>query len=458
MNYLLIDPQIKNADYDFPNIRLTTCEAVLKERYNIEILEFFYEKEIDKLTLDQFKKYKYDLFYKELFFKINNVQIVYIECEYGFLNDCIEISKIIKKINNNIIIVVGGIFINYLYNGNILYEVSKFTKYIDYYFVGDYIYLLNNIEIIKKNKKIYYKNFELKQNTLKVSWEKFNLKSYKNLMVPVFFSNGCRYNKCMFCDENLIWGNRKYIYRDVEHVLTELKYYFEKYKITNFYFWDSSIVSHPDFKILCKKLSNFDIEIKWVGLSRIDELNEEKVKMLKDSNCQTIELGLEALDDHTLKNIKKGISIKDIYKTVELLKKYKINVEGSFIIGIPGDNKKIINQRITLASNLDLNYYRWHNYQIPSISLKLKNIIFEYQEFLNLDLNIPNHLIRESINDNIGYFDMHIADKTFFYKLTRFPKLKIGYLSVQEIIELTYSAIEKTNISRKNKALHSPFM
>ncbi|MBM7558990.1 B12-binding domain-containing radical SAM protein [Marinitoga litoralis] len=457
MNYLLIDPKIKNSDFDFPNIKLTTCEAVLKEKHNIEILEFFYEKEMNNLNLDQFKKYKYDLFYEKLLLKINNKHIVYIDCEYGLLNDCIMLSKIIKKLNNNIIIVVGGFFINYLCNGNILHEISKYIKYIDYYFVGDYISLLDNINKIDKNKKILCKDYEFKKNILKVSWEKFNLEKYNNIIVPVFFSKGCKYSKCIFCDENLIWGNKKYIERDFEYVINELKYTFEKYKINNFYFWDSSILSHPNFKLLCQKLSKSSIKFKWVGLSRVDEINEEKAKMLKEANCQTIELGLEALDNYTLNNIKKGISINKIYKTVELLKKYNIKIEGSFVIGFPGDNIKIINKRIDTASTLDLDYYRWHNYQIPSNLLKY--YFFEYEEFINLDLNIPNQLIQESIyNNKVGYFDMHLADKTYSYQLYKFPQLKIGKLNIQEIIQLTYLAIEKTNISKKNKALHSPFI
>jgi radical SAM superfamily enzyme YgiQ (UPF0313 family) len=54
---------------------------------------------------------------------------------------------------------------------------------------------------------------------------------------------------------------------------------------------------------------------------------------LRDANCGFVDLGVESFNDDILKYIKKGITTEQIYRGIELLKKYKVPVKLNILIG-----------------------------------------------------------------------------------------------------------------------------
>lgn len=82
-----------------------------------------------------------------------------------------------------------------------------------------------------------------------------------------------------------------------------------------------------------------DIGIRFI-YSRVNHINHETVKKLKDLNTYEVFLGIESGDQKILKNTIKGNSLNQQRKAIDLLEQNDINVALGFVIGLPGENEK----------------------------------------------------------------------------------------------------------------------
>ena len=434
-NVLLIDPFCKNPKYESPNAKLGYTSAVLEEQgYTTEILDFL---------IDDLEKLK-EKFFHNIEIEAKRYSYVYINCEYGLLKTCIDIAKRLKE--NTVI--VGGTFINYLYAARQLN--IKSLKHIDIISLGDPEKdLLNIIEnnnyIIESDAKVKIYNSGVIEDLDSIpfpNWSKFDLSKYDGKLYLVA-SKSCSYNRCKFCDERLIWGN-KFRFRKYEKIVEEIKNNITKYGINEFFFWDASIIAYPYIKNLCNKIIEEKIKCKWTALIRADEVTNELAKLMKEAGCYSIEIGIESLNDDILISMNKGENVNTIIKAIEILKNNDIKVEGSFLIGYYEDTKDSILKTIEKSKLLNLDFYRWHNLELAAgYLLKNPNIIDTKWE--EIDVNFPNQLLSKKIINQTGaYFDMHIVAKMGKSIPEVYPNVKIGNLTLEEIHDLTRKAINET--------------
>lgn len=443
---LLVDPFCKNPKYESPNAKLGYTSAILEKKgYETKILDFLIS-EIENINEQQFLKSK-EIFYEEILKISKEYKYVYINCEYGLLKTCMDIAKMLSE---NVVI-VGGTFTNYLYAAKQL-ELNK-LKGIDYISLGDpemdvinivegnmefIIEKFNNNNVITYNSGMIDKLDEIPYP----NWGKYDLSKYDGKLYLVA-SKSCSYNKCKFCDEKLIWGNRFRI-RNYRNIIDEIKYDIKNFKINQFFFWDASITAYPYLQELCNGIINEKIDCKWTALIRADEITEELAELMKKAGCYSIEIGIESLNNEILEAMNKGENVDTILKAIKILKSKDIIVEGSFLIGYYEDNEKSILETIEKAKTLEIDFYRWHNLELAAEYLKQNpNIIKSNWE--ELDLNYPNQFLSEKIIGNIGgYFDMHIVSKMDNKIPKEYPNIKIGHLTLENIHRLTRKAIEET--------------
>ncbi|MFC1982942.1 radical SAM protein, partial [Chloroflexota bacterium] len=68
------------------------------------------------------------------------------------------------------------------------------------------------------------------------------------------------------------------------------------------------------------------------------KMSESEIDMLLKAGLKSIYVGIESGSQDILRLINKEIEIDDIYKTLQCLSKYDINIELSYMLGLPGDN------------------------------------------------------------------------------------------------------------------------
>ena len=91
----------------------------------------------------------------------------------------------------------------------------------------------------------------------------------------------------------------------------------------------------------------------WGCEARVDAVTEPIARMLGESNCRYVDLGVESFDDDILKYIKKGITVSDIYKAINLLAKYDVPVKLNILIGsCPLETRQTVKHTLSEAKKL----------------------------------------------------------------------------------------------------------
>ena len=174
----------------------------------------------------------------------------------------------------------------------------------------------------------------------------------KNNFVQIMSSRGCPFS-CSFCPSSVHWG-RCMIQRSAENVFKELKYVLNKFpKVNRVLFLDDEFICDNQRVInLCKMIIDDKLDITWHCLGRVSSINEELISWMKRAGCREILFGIESGSQRILDNIGKKVRIEQIINSVELCKKYQINIGYLTIIGLPGENSASVNESIRLAKKL----------------------------------------------------------------------------------------------------------
>lgn len=104
---------------------------------------------------------------------------------------------------------------------------------------------------------------------------------------------------------------------------------------------------------ICKIMRKHDM--LWGCQARVDAITEPIAKMLGESGCRYVDLGIESFNPAILEYIKKGITPDDIRRSVKLLKKYGVPVKLNVLIGSsPLETRETVMETLREAKKLDV--------------------------------------------------------------------------------------------------------
>jgi len=165
--------------------------------------------------------------------------------------------------------------------------------------------------------------------------------------MPFLASRGCPY-QCTFCSNPQMWTTR-YILRDVDDVIAEIKSHVERYDITALQFYDLTAIMKKRWTLdFCNKLLENGIDIHWSLPSgtRSEALDAETLSMLKRTGCNYLVYAPESGSPETLAKIKKRIDLGDLTRSVLEANRQGIVVRTNLIIGFPDETRWQIFQTI----------------------------------------------------------------------------------------------------------------
>jgi radical SAM superfamily enzyme YgiQ (UPF0313 family) len=163
---------------------------------------------------------------------------------------------------------------------------------------------------------------------------------------------GCPFS-CIYCTYPVIEG-KKFILRDPIEIVDEMAYLKEKYGVTYFAFVDSILnIPLKHATALCHELVRRDLKIRWTGFLNPQFLDKTYVELAKLSGCSGVELGVDALDDTMLENLKKGFTVGHVEKATKLLMDAGINVCFCLIFAGPGENQRTITETFRWLEKLN---------------------------------------------------------------------------------------------------------
>ena len=169
----------------------------------------------------------------------------------------------------------------------------------------------------------------------------------KQYTIPIFIPHkGCP-NSCIFCNQKKISGQIKNVdLSDVDNIIkTYLSYYKDLSKKIEIAFFGGSFTGidinlQIDYLKVAKKYID-NGEVNSIRLStRPDYISEEILVMLKEYGVDTIELGVQSMDDKILSIAKRGHTSQDVIRASKLIKKYNIRLGHQIMIGLPNSTMK----------------------------------------------------------------------------------------------------------------------
>ncbi len=155
-----------------------------------------------------------------------------------------------------------------------------------------------------------------------------------NVFFPIEGGRGCPY-KCTFCTTSSFWSN-SYRKKPVNVIIDEMIELQNKYNVDNFdIVHDNFTVDRSYVTEFCNKIIDNKLEFSWGCSSRIDSLDYDMIKLMKEANCTKIFFGIESASKRVQALINKNLNIKKIFETVEYIKEFEIDMALSFIYCLP---------------------------------------------------------------------------------------------------------------------------
>ena len=167
----------------------------------------------------------------------------------------------------------------------------------------------------------------------------------------IFSSRGCP-NQCIFCGGPKIMG-RRYRRRSAQNIIQELIYLKNNFGATQFDFQDDSVTVFKDsLREMCQEIIKQNLNITWMCNSRVDILDMDALLLMKKAGCVRIDLGVESGDGQVLKRIKKGITIEQVRKSHQMAKEAGIMINSFAMVGNLGEDFSGVKKTAELMKEL----------------------------------------------------------------------------------------------------------
>ena len=367
-----------------------------------------------------------------------------------------ELVRALKKTYPNIPIIAGGPGVTF--SCNIFLKNTK----TDYCVLGEgdvtLKELLHNLEDPQEVAGIAYKKagtivYTKKREQIKdldsLPWpdrDFFDIERYilneKNMRSrslglrssDIIAGRGCPYN-CTFCSKTFS-GMRL---RSIEEIKKELVYLKKNYALDVVGFSDElTIISKKRTLELCSIMK--EVALKWRCQCRINVVDEEMLRGMKEAGCTRIGYGVEAYSQKILDRMKKHIKVETIVPIIDMTKRIGIEPIVQYMYGFPGEDESSIENTVEFFNKIDHPYSAFTTTLLPGTELykeALKAGIIKDEEAYLSKLTGGYNLLEPLINMT------DFTDKEFIAKkLNLMKRVNRNYYKRHPIIFLKHTMKE----------------
>ncbi|MBU3912755.1 MAG: B12-binding domain-containing radical SAM protein [Nanoarchaeota archaeon] len=287
----------------------------------------------------------------------------------SYYQEAIDFAKIIKS-KKSVKIIIGGPHITTL--------PESFNKIFDFGILGEgEETIVELIDALKMNKNlgeikglVYYKKDKLIENkeralspdldsVHKINYNFLNKRYFEKKFIPeignfgvslgMMTSVGCPFN-CRFCSIKACW--RTIRFRKISSVVEEIKDLYYRYGVRHIDFFDDLFsINKVRLTELYEKLKKEELlnKLTFSCQGRANMIDDEMCKILKKLNIKAITFGFESGSDKVLKYIKSdsNISVNMNKNAIVMCKKYRINIFGVLMMGIPTETVEDMQKTIS---------------------------------------------------------------------------------------------------------------
>ena len=384
------------ANYDIDHLKDSTPWMPLAL---VELATFLREKGHEVKILDRNLEYSNKRLIKTL--KRFSPDIVGMTCYTSpVIKDIKQIAKITKE-NSKALVIIGGVHATL--EPNSLLSCPP----IDYVVRGEgemplleICQLIDKKKATKKNiekiKNVNYNNMRPFINLNELPIPDYSLLEVKKYPVATFYtSRGCP-GRCRFCYNQ----GRQLRFYNTDKVIKTITGVLNKYKIREFTIADDNFANlSKRTEKICNALSKYN-SIFHIFL-RVDQVHDKVMKNLKKAGCWSIQFGFESGCQRILDFIKKDTTVEQNIKAIKQCKKYKIFVDGSFMIGLPTETVIEMQQTVDFIKKykpdaVDIKVYKpypateLYEYSIKENLMNRPKTLDDWINFCDLKEGEPN--------------------------------------------------------------------
>ncbi len=144
-------------------------------------------------------------------------------------------------------------------------------------------------------------------------------------------------------------------YFSTERIIEEFFLLRNRYGARDVAVWDDNFVSNPDVALaVCAGLRSREFGRTFSVEARIDGVDRQVLRALKDAGCTFIAYGIESGSQRVLDYINKRITTEQIRDVVAMTREIGIPMRGYFMLGFPGESAAEMEDTVRLALELDL--------------------------------------------------------------------------------------------------------
>lgn len=314
----------------------------------------------------------YDLKALSTLIKKYKPDIIGMTCDSSNSNACFKISHFVKKIDRDILVVLGGIHATF-FDQLILKKESA----VDVIVRGEgEIALLEIAERYQKDNKgsfcniqgiTFRSNNRIFRNVDRcfiddmdslpfLNYDLIDMKKIESYTFPGWWplhtARGCCF-RCKYCSDVGFW-KRTYRYKSPERVFNEIRLCRDRYGSRGFFFNDLTFTTNKKRIFdLCRILAENRTQVKWGCYTRIDCVDRDLLKAMTGSGCKMVVYGVESFSNKMLKLMGKGHSTELAIKILNTTNSLGIDTRFELLLGFPGETRETLTENIENLKQLD---------------------------------------------------------------------------------------------------------
>jgi anaerobic magnesium-protoporphyrin IX monomethyl ester cyclase len=240
-------------------------------------------------------------------------------------------------------------------------------------------------------------------------------------------SRGCPYH-CIFCYS---MHGHKVRFRAIHKVVDELESVVKSTGIDYFIFHDECFTLSRDRVLtFCHEIQRRNLDIQWFCFTRGDTIDQEMAERMAEVGCVKVSLGVESGSQEMLERSAKKTRLDKVEQAFRILNKAGIETRGSFIFGLPGEDRQSLQQTFDFAKSLKM-YQFGVNIATPYPGTKMWQMAEKGDgiRFVNNDLSAFRRWGNAVIaTDKLTADDLIIAQRRGLMQFYLRPKILWFYL------------------------------
>jgi anaerobic magnesium-protoporphyrin IX monomethyl ester cyclase len=193
-----------------------------------------------------------------------------------------------------------------------------------------------------------------------LSYELIDIKSHMTWMsgkpgLQFETSRGCPF-RCAFC-YNTSFRPGQWRALTAARVVEGLKFLVQKYKIPAFVFSDDNFfVDIGRARDILRGIVKEKLNIVWgkgdIRLDLLSKLDDDFLKLLENSKCQSLVIGMESGSQKMANLLRKEIDVSQVFSVNRKMAAYPIELRYLFLVGVPGETRDDLRQTADMMLRL----------------------------------------------------------------------------------------------------------